>query len=175
MTGHGAKLSHKQELAIAALLVHPTVGAAAHAVHISESTLLRWLKRADFRAQYYAARQEAIHRAIGQLQQTASEAVTALRAVLNDTAAPTQARVAAAKTVLEMVLRVDQQRSLPENEALEIMRATVDATTDVLDVLGVTQHEAWKEIAARFKQRLPAGFPVEQIVTPNGGASHGPQ
>ena len=46
MTGHGEKLSHKQEQAIAALLVAPSVAAAAQAIKVQDNTLLRWLKDA---------------------------------------------------------------------------------------------------------------------------------
>ena len=39
MSGHGEKLTRKQEAAIAALLLQPTITAAAAAVGIGEATL----------------------------------------------------------------------------------------------------------------------------------------
>jgi transposase-like protein len=47
MLGHGAKFDHKKEQAIAALLSHRNVEAAARAVGISSNTLLRWTKEAE--------------------------------------------------------------------------------------------------------------------------------
>ena len=44
MLGNGAKFDHKKEQAIAALLSHRNVEAAARAVGISSNTLLRWAK-----------------------------------------------------------------------------------------------------------------------------------
>src|SRR5271155_5887942 len=44
MTGNGAKLRHKQEAAIVALLSHRSIEEAARAVPTSAKTLLRWLK-----------------------------------------------------------------------------------------------------------------------------------
>jgi len=52
MLGHGAKFDHKKEQAIAALLSHRNVEAAARAVGISSNTLLRWTKEPEFDAAY---------------------------------------------------------------------------------------------------------------------------
>jgi hypothetical protein len=52
MTGHGEKLTRKQEDAIAALLDAPTVAAAAGKAGIGERTLRRWLRIAEFQSAY---------------------------------------------------------------------------------------------------------------------------
>jgi hypothetical protein len=52
MSGHGEKLNHKQECAIAALLVAPSVTAAALRSGVNENTLLRWLKDPAFQGAY---------------------------------------------------------------------------------------------------------------------------
>ena len=95
-----AKLPRKQEQAIAALLMAPTIQQAAHAAAISEPTLARWLKREDFQAAYRAARREAMQQAIGHVQQVSGEAVQTLRAVMLDGDAPASARVTAARCIL---------------------------------------------------------------------------
>jgi hypothetical protein len=103
--GHGEKLTRKQDLAIAALLLHPTIGDAAKAAGVDESTLWRWLKLPGFRAAYQAARAEAVSQAIARLQHASGVAVTTLVRVMADQKAPASAKVAAAKTVLETAVR----------------------------------------------------------------------
>lgn len=62
MSGHGEKLSRKQEALVAALLIEPTHAAAALKAGISEATLHRWLRLPGFRT---AALADALLRAIG--------------------------------------------------------------------------------------------------------------
>ncbi len=119
MSGHGEK-SRKQELAIAALLRAPTIAAAAKEAGISEATLFRWLQRPDFDEAYRQARQAAVDQAIAGLQQATGEAVKTLRQVQTDSEAPASSRVTAAKTVLEMALK------LRESEELETRLAALE-------------------------------------------------
>ena len=105
MKGHGEKLSRKQEQAIIALLQMPTIGEAAKAAGIGESTLGRWLQNDEFQERYREAKRQAVAQAVTRLQQVCSEATEALRGVLNDTEAPASSRVSAAKTVLEMAIK----------------------------------------------------------------------
>jgi len=104
-TGHGEKLTRKQEQAVAALLVYPTLEEAAEAAGISKATLWRWTQRDDFQAIYRAARRRAVSQAIGRLQQASQKAVNALEEVMADSGCPPAARVSAAKTVLEFSIR----------------------------------------------------------------------
>lgn len=64
MSGHGEKLNHKQECAIAALLVAPSVTAAALRSGVNENTLLRWLKDPAFQGAYREDRRAVVQRAI---------------------------------------------------------------------------------------------------------------
>lgn len=105
MAGHGEKWTRKQDQAIAALLVHPTIPAAAKAVGVGETTLWRWLQREDFQDAYRAAKREAVAQAIAQLQRASGEAVKALSDVMNGPITPAGARVSAAKTILEMAVK----------------------------------------------------------------------
>ena len=93
MKGHGEKLSRKKNQAIAALLELPTIRAAAEAVGVGESTLYRWLGNDSFREAYAAARAEVVRHAVANLQRSTSEAVEALREVLNDSETPASARI----------------------------------------------------------------------------------
>src|SRR5262249_52012194 len=65
MSGHGEKLSRKQEQAIAALLEKPSLAEAAAAVSLNEKTLRRWLREdRGFQDAYRAARQELRERTV---------------------------------------------------------------------------------------------------------------
>ena len=52
MRGPGKKLTHKQEVAINALLTIPAIVDAADTASISEATLWRWFQREDFQTAY---------------------------------------------------------------------------------------------------------------------------
>jgi hypothetical protein len=124
MSGHGEKLSHKQERAIAALLVAPSVTAAAQQIGVNENTLLRWLKDAAFQTTYREARRHVVQQAIAQVQQATSEAVEALRAIMSNGDAPASARVSAAKAVLETALKAVELEDIEQRlQALEAQMA----------------------------------------------------
>lgn len=112
MNGHGEKMGRKQEQAIAALLRLPTITAAADSLGIGETTLWRWLQQPAFEEAYRRARQAAVDQAISQLQQASGEAVETLRAVQTDPGAPPSSRVTAAKTVLEMALKIRESEEM---------------------------------------------------------------
>lgn len=103
--GHGEKLSRKKDQAVIALLTEPTMKAAADKVGISDMTLWKWTQLPEFRSAYMDAKREAVSFAIAKLQQSTLEAVEALRAVMNDPNKPASARVAAARSILEMAIK----------------------------------------------------------------------
>jgi len=100
MTGHGAKLGHKQEAAIVALLSHRTIEEAARSIDISGKTLLRWLKEPEFDAAYRAAKRAAYKQSIARLHQASSAAVTTLMKVMVDPGTPASTKVRAADSIL---------------------------------------------------------------------------
>ena len=112
MSGHGEKLSHKQERAIATLLVAPSVTAAAQQIGVNENTLLRWLKDEDFQAAYREARRAVVQHAIVQVQHATGEAVETLRSVMQAADAPASAKVSAAKTILETAVKAVELEDL---------------------------------------------------------------
>ena len=126
MKGHGEKLSRNQERAIAALLVHPTMLAAAAAAGVSEVTLWRWMQIPEFKEQYRLARREAVSQAVGHLQGACSVAVVALTDISQDVSCPASARVSAARTVLELALKGVELEDLAvrvEELELQVTRA----------------------------------------------------
>ena len=121
MTGHGEKLTRKQDQAIAALLTCPSILDAAHQSGVAEVTLYRWLKLEAFQAGYREARRQVVQQAIVQIQGVCADAVATLRAIMQDSAAPASARVSAAKTVLDTAVKA------VELEDLEARIATLEA------------------------------------------------
>jgi hypothetical protein len=106
MSGHGEKLSRKQEQGIRALLLQPTLRDAATAIGVDERTLRRWLRDdAVFQIAYREARRAVVQHAIVQVQRATGEAVETLRQVMQDRESPASARVSAAKAILETAVK----------------------------------------------------------------------
>ncbi len=112
MKGHGEKLTRKQEVAIAALLLEPTISEAAKSAGIGETTLWRWLQMESFQVAYANAKKEAVSQAIARLQRITTKAVDALEDVMADIEAPAGSRVTAARVVLEMSLKAVELEDL---------------------------------------------------------------
>jgi hypothetical protein len=112
MRGHGEKLSRKQEALISALLLAPTLAAAAQAVGVHEATAWRWLKDPAFQEAYRDARREVVRQAVAQVQQACRIAVTTLTGVMQDGESPASAKVAAARTVLETAIKAVELEDL---------------------------------------------------------------
>ena len=100
MLGHGAKFGHKKEQAIAALLSHRNVEAAARAVGISANTLQRWTKDPEFDAAYREARRTASCQSIARLQDASGAAVTTVLKTMLDPNVSAGTRLRAAEIVL---------------------------------------------------------------------------
>ena len=112
MSGHGEKLTSKQEAVIAALLTEPTQAAAAAKAGVSEATVGRWLRLAPFRSAYRACRRQLVEAAVGRIQAAAGQAVDTLLAVAKEGAKDSD-RVRAAVALLDHAFR-----GLTEGDAL---------------------------------------------------------
>ena len=110
--GHGEKWSRKKDAAILALVTEPTIADAAKKAGISHATLHRWLQIKDFKDAYREAKREVVSAAIARLQRTATEAVDALRDVMNDAESPANARVSAARAILELAIKAIELEDL---------------------------------------------------------------
>jgi hypothetical protein len=120
MTENGRLLTARQEKAVCALLTEPSIRDAAKSAGIGERTLYTWLKEPAFDRAYRAARREAVARAMGAVQQAAGAAVNTLKDVMTDSTAPAPARVAAAKSVLDLAVKTVEIEDLTSRiEALE--------------------------------------------------------
>ena len=112
MKGHGEKLSRKQEALISALLLAPTLADAARAAGIGEVTAWRWLQLAPVQAAYREARRQVVQQAIAKIQAATGTAVQTLLAVMKDRKAPANAKVSAAKTILETAVKAVELEDL---------------------------------------------------------------
>ena len=112
MSGHGEKLTRKKEQAIAALLAKPTIAEAAQASGVAESTIRRWLKEATFLDAYMLARRQVMAVALNGLCNACESAVQTLQDVMLDSSAPPSSRIASARTILDVVIKVCEQEDL---------------------------------------------------------------
>ncbi len=133
MSGHGEKLTRKQEMAIAALLTAPTVTDAAKAAGVSEATLARWQSDPVFAEVYRAARRQVLTQATSRLSQACSDAVDTLKTIMEDEDAPASSRVTAARAILDYSYK-----------ALELEE--LDARVAVIEQ-ALTHEEALKQLA----------------------------
>jgi hypothetical protein len=150
MSGHGEKLSRRQEAAIAALLTEPTHAAAAAKVGIGEATLRRLLRLPNFGAAYRAARRELVEAAVGRIQAATGQAVDTLLAVARGGAKESD-RVRAAAALLDHAYR-----GLTDAEARHGKRDAGDAAP-VRDTAGVVQL-----LAVRLQQLDAAELPTSE-------------
>ena len=112
MSGHGEKLSRKQDQAITALVTCASITEAAAQCGVADVTLCRWLKQDGFQAAYREARRAVVQHAITQVQRATGEAVETLRSVMQDADAPASARVSAAKAILETAVKAVELEDL---------------------------------------------------------------
>lgn len=115
LSGHGQKLTGRQEAVIAALLIEPTYAAAARKAGISESTLYRWLHLPSFREAYRMARRELVEAAIGRVQAGSGQAVETLLHVTRQGRRDGD-RVRAAVALLEFATRGLQEANMLHGE-----------------------------------------------------------
>lgn len=123
--GHGAKLPHLREAAIAALIAEPSVEAAAQAAGVADSTLRRWLQDPDFRRDYDAARRRTLDAALRELQAGMTAATRTLVAIMGDDAKPPAARVTAARAIIDAAFRGTEL--LDVLDRLDKMETTLEA------------------------------------------------
>ena len=116
------KLTAKQERALLALLDCGETKRAAGVAGVAEVTLWRWLQTEAFQTRYRAARRQLVETAMAQLQRDCTIGVRVLREVAEDKEAPSSARVAAAKAILEQSISaielIDLQERIERLEAL---------------------------------------------------------
>jgi uncharacterized protein (UPF0147 family) len=114
VTGHGEKFGRRKELAIAALLVAPTLAEAAQVCGVSERTIRRWLQDEAFARRYRRERMRMLESCVNLLRQKSAAAVETLADVANDKASPAGARVSAARSLVELAIKGAEVQDLEE-------------------------------------------------------------
>lgn len=107
-------MTPKREKALSALLVSRTQAEAAALAGIGESTLREYMKDAEFKERYNLACRELVREAARQAQQTLSPALRTLRTIVEDEDEQTQARITAARTMLEYSLKLSEHADILE-------------------------------------------------------------
>lgn len=110
-----------EDAVLLALACVPTVEVAAKRCGLSDRTIYRRLKDADFKARLQAVRPDMVGRSAGRMTTAASDAVRTLLALQKDSAPPA-VRLGAARAVLEVGMKlrevVDLQNRMEELEDL---------------------------------------------------------
>jgi hypothetical protein len=130
---HGEKFSRLRERAVAALLTHSTIRAAAASIGITERTLQRWQRDPRFVKEWRAARSRLVEHAIGQMQRVAPDAAGVLRQSLK--AGRTADRIRAAAAVYDRAIGGEELTDLKER--VEALEAAIAATGTTLPPVGV--------------------------------------
>ena len=97
-----------KERALAALLTCPTKAQAAAQAGIAERTLRSYLSDPEFQREYNKAFGRLVNEATRQAQQALSPAISALRDIVEDDTENSQARIAAARSLLEYGLKLTE-------------------------------------------------------------------
>lgn len=123
--GKGARRPDKVELVITGLLRgHRLVDVAAE-LGMGTSTLRDWMHADWFREQYSAARHQLLEGTINKLRSAGNDAVQLLHDVVRNPKLATSPRVAAARGLLELLLRAVETQDLAGR--LERLEATMSA------------------------------------------------
>jgi hypothetical protein len=116
-------LPDKQELALRAVISHPTLKEAALAAGIGETTLWRYMQDEAFSRRLRETRRDAVNHAVIRLQRASSDAVTVLHDLMMKDDAPASARITAARTVLDYAIRAVE---------IDELKARIDQLEDFL-------------------------------------------
>jgi hypothetical protein len=111
--------SIRHDRALLALLEEDSIQEASLTARVSRAAITRWLKHPVFRARLEKAREELFTAAKSRLLGAASEAVGTLQHVMGDERAPYTARVAAARSVLGLCVRVREIEIADQLDRLE--------------------------------------------------------
>ena len=109
--------TRNQKRALNALLVEPTVEAAAEATGVSRSTLFVYLAQPDFKTALRMRQDAAVAGVVAGLSGLAGTAVEVLRAAMEDQDAPAATRVRAALGVLDHLAKLTTLHDLEDRIA----------------------------------------------------------
>ena len=105
-------MTPRKEKALQALLVSRTRAQAAKAAGIGESTLREYMKDPEFLDRYREAFGNLVQDAVRQAGQAIAPALSCLREIVEDRGEAPQARIQAARYLVEYALRLGEQCDL---------------------------------------------------------------
>ena len=105
-------MTPKKQKALLALLTQPTKEKAATAAGIPSKTLRGYLAEADFQAEYKRAFSGLVEDATRQAQQAIAPALSTLREIVEDGEENAQARIYAARSLLEYSLKLTESTDI---------------------------------------------------------------
>ncbi len=115
-------MTPRKEKALQALLVCPTRAAAAKQAGIGESTLRSYFQDPEFKEAYKLAFSAMVEEATRQAQRSISPALDALSEIIQDSEENAQARIQAARSVLEYAMKLTERVDITERmDTLEAM------------------------------------------------------
>jgi hypothetical protein len=122
------ELTGKQALLVEALLAAPTVAAAVEQAGVHRTTAWRWMREPGFRSKLREARRNLVALATARMAAASMDAAEALVAIAKSPSAADGARVKAAQTLLNTMLRSAETDDVIERlDALDTIRAESDA------------------------------------------------
>lgn len=120
------------EQIIAALLQHGTIREAAAAAGTSPRTIYdRMRDDKDFRAEYAAAKNDIVRRAVFTINESLSAAVAAVTDIMNDPNTNPAIRLQAAQTILNSAGKFADRLTRDEREARNIGKDVFDTMFEV--------------------------------------------
>ncbi len=102
----GENIDPRKEKALAALLSSTTREEAAAKAGCSKRTLINYLKDPEFQQRYEKAHSDLVTAATQQIQRSLAPAISTLQSIAEDESAGLNARVSAAKGLLEYGIRL---------------------------------------------------------------------
>ena len=118
----GKDKNKKYRQAVTAILTHSRLEDAAKSLDVKYVTLWRWMQDSEMQGLLSEARRNLLIGTISGLQSAMGEAVTVLRQIIGDTGTPSNVKVSAARTVLDMgfkslrTIEIEERIDRLENE-----------------------------------------------------------
>ena len=124
------KLNVRQELAINELLKGNSIVESAKNVGVSEATLNRWLANTEFKVVLNERKSIIVDNCIDKINLLGNKAITVLDSILDDENVSSNVRLNASKSILDMILKFNEQRNIMDNmkEIEELLNEKVGAS-----------------------------------------------
>lgn len=115
-----SEIRTNQRKAIESLIAGETIETAAMRADVTDRTIYNWLQDEGFKTAYEQAQRDKLSLVVISLSGAATEAVSVLRSIMCDGENPPATRVAAARSILENCIKMNELYALEQRvSALE--------------------------------------------------------